>query len=151
MLNKFKMVLDELFDNRVPVAEEPQVLFQLASAALMVEVIAADYERKPQERTALLATVRRGFGLDAEAAEALLARAEAAHRDATDYFRFTSQINQVCTPEEKVRLIEGLWRVAFADGELQDVELHVIRRIADLIHVPHMDFIAARDRAESSI
>jgi uncharacterized tellurite resistance protein B-like protein len=49
-----------------------------------------------------------------------------------------------------VALIENLWRIAFADGELHHYEEHVIRRIADLIHVSHMDFIAAKLRVEAS-
>jgi uncharacterized tellurite resistance protein B-like protein len=151
MLNTLRTALKELFDlDDKTASDDPQAIYSLASAALMVEVIAADYERQPQEREALLGVLRRNFGLDATAADALLARGEQAHQQSTDYFRFTSQINRHCTPEQKVALIEGLWQVAFADGELHHYEEHVIRRIADLIHVPHMAFIAAKHRAEGS-
>lgn len=151
MLNRIKSALNELFDlDAKALPEDPQKIHSLAAAALMVEVIAADYDRHPEEQEALLGVLRRNFGLDEEAADALLARGEKAHRQSTDYFRFTSQINQHCTPEQKVELIEGLWQVAFADGELHHYEEHVIRRIADLIHVPHMEFIAAKHRAEGT-
>jgi uncharacterized tellurite resistance protein B-like protein len=116
----------------------------------MVEVIACDYEDRPQERETLLAIVQRSFGLDAADAAQLLQQAEEAHQKSTDYFRFTSRLNEICTPREKVALIENLWRIAFADGELHHYEEHVIRRIADLIHVSHMDFIAAKLRVEAS-
>lgn len=149
MLNRIKAALEEIFDvDPVAGSDESQETIELTAAALMVEVIAADYQRKPEEREALLAVVRDSFGLTAVEAEDLLAKAEETHQQSTDYFRFTSQINQVCSPDEKVRLIESLWRVAFADGELHHVEEHVIRRIADLIHVPHMDFIAAKHRVQ---
>ncbi|SEG84914.1 tellurite resistance TerB family protein [Marinobacterium lutimaris] len=151
MFNKIKAALEDLFEtDRVAGAEDSQETFALTAAALMVEVIAADYERKPEEREALLAVVRDSFGLDPAAAEALLEKAEEKHQQSTDYFRFTSEINRICSQEEKVRLIENLWRVAYSDGELQDVEDHVIRRIADLIHVPHMEFIAAKHRVQPS-
>lgn len=151
MLDRIKKALEELFDLDASAEEkDSETVYSLASAALMVEVIAADYDRHPEEQEALLRVLKRNFGLDEQAADALLARGEKAHRQSTDYFRFTSQINQHCTPEQKVALIEGLWQVAFADGELHQYEEHVIRRIADLIHVPHMEFIAAKHRAEGT-
>ncbi|MBR9884022.1 MAG: TerB family tellurite resistance protein [Oceanospirillales bacterium] len=150
MLMKLKSLVETLLPLDAEQQEDPKALFTLASAALMVEVLASDYDRKPEERTMLLALVKLSFELDDAAADALLERAEAAHRDSTDYFRFTSQINQACTPEQKVALIENLWRVAYADGELHRYEEHVIRRIADLIYVPHIDFIAAKHRASGT-
>ncbi|MBV1790395.1 TerB family tellurite resistance protein [Marinobacterium sp. D7] len=149
MLTKLKGFLDNLMTVDVEQVEDPQELFSLASAVLMVEVIASDYARKPEERAALLALVKRSFSLEDAQAEALLERGEEAHRLSTDYFRYTSQINRICSPEQKVSLIENLWRVAYADGELHHYEEHVIRRVADLIHVPHIEFIAAKHRAQS--
>ncbi|GGC10779.1 tellurium resistance terB-like protein subgroup 2 [Marinobacterium zhoushanense] len=148
MLTKLKDLLDNLMAADVQQVEDPQELFSLASAVLMVEVIASDYARKPEEKAALLALIKRSFSLQTDEAEALLERAEEAHWHSTDYFRYTSQLNRICSPAEKVSLIENLWRVAYADGELHHYEEHVIRRIADLIHVPHMDFIAAKHRAQ---
>ena len=151
MLNRLKAALAEVFqlgDESAGVMSQDGV--SLASAALMVEVIASDYEHRPQEQETLLAIVQRSFGLTAADAAQLLQRAEEAHRQSTDYFRFTSQLNENCTPQEKVALIENLWRIAFADGELHHYEEHVIRRIADLIHVSHTDFIAAKHRAAAS-
>jgi uncharacterized tellurite resistance protein B-like protein len=151
MLNRLRVALTEVFqlgDENAGVM--PQDAVSLASAALMVEVIASDYEHRPQERATLLAIVQRSFDLDAVEADALVQRAQEAHQQATDYFRFTSQLNEICTPREKVALIENLWHIAFADGELHHYEEHVIRRIAGLIHVPHRAFIAAKHRAETS-
>ncbi|MBT00230.1 MAG: hypothetical protein CMI01_16355 [Oceanospirillaceae bacterium] len=150
MWDKVKSALSSLLEPEGGAApQSDESVIQLASVALMVEVVAADYENKPEERAALIAGIQRSFGQGEQEATELLVRAEQAHAGATDYFRFTSQINQVCSQAEKVQLIENLWRVAFADGELHHVEEHVIRRIADLIHVPHMDFIAAKHRAEA--
>jgi uncharacterized tellurite resistance protein B-like protein len=151
MLDRLKAALTEVFQlGDANAGVMPQVDVSLASAALMVEVIACDYEDRPQERETLLAIVQSSFGLDAADAAQLLQQAEDAHQKSTDYFRFTSRLNEICTPREKVALIETLWRIAFADGELHHYEEHVIRRIADLIHVSHMDFIAAKLRVEAS-
>jgi uncharacterized tellurite resistance protein B-like protein len=151
MLNRLRVALTEVFqlgDENARVMPQDDV--SLVSAALMVEVIASDYDHRPQEREALLAIVQRSFGLNAADAAQLLQCAEEAHRQSTDYFRFTSRLNEICTPQEKVALIENLWHIAFADGELHHYEEHVIRRIAGLIHVPHRAFIAAKHRAETS-
>ncbi len=149
MWDKLKTMVGGLLAPDTGRAPNPEQLVELAGAALMVEVIAADYQQQPAERQALLAAVERQFGLDATQAQQLLERAQLAHGRATDYFRFTSDINDHCTPEQKVLLIEGLWRVAYADGELHPYEEHVIRRVADLIHLTHFDFIAAKHRVEA--
>ncbi|RTE65053.1 TerB family tellurite resistance protein [Amphritea opalescens] len=145
MIAKLKSFL-ETFLPETDAEENPQALLSLASAALMVEVLISDYERKPEENETLLDVLKKTFSLNQVTAQALLTRAEKAQHNATDYFRFTSQINDLCTPEEKITLIENLWRVAYADGELHHYEEHVIRRIADLIYVSHKDFITAKLR-----
>lgn len=149
MMTKLKSFLETfLLDDTA--GENPQTLLSLASAALMIEVLLSDYERKPEEDETLLKLLEKSFSLDQATAQALFKRAKKAQHEATDYFRFTSQINDLCSPDEKVSLIENLWRVAYADGELHHYEEHVIRRIADLIYVSHTDFITAKLRVIES-
>jgi len=119
---------------------------RLAVAALLVEIALADFDSAPEEQRAILAIVRQTFGLDRGEAETLLALAKSEHQASTDYFQFTRLINNHYQPEQKRSLIEGLWRVAFADGRLDRYEEHVIRRLADLLYVSHTDFIAAKHR-----
>ena len=71
-----------------------------------------------------------------------LARKE--HADSIDYFQFTSLINQHYSAAQRIELIEKLWLIAFADNVLDKHEEHVIRRIADLIHVAHSDFMKTK-------
>ncbi|MEJ2426718.1 MAG: TerB family tellurite resistance protein, partial [Candidatus Thiodiazotropha sp.] len=73
---------------------------------------------------------------------------EREHAASTDYFQFTSLINKHYSAEQKVWLIEALWRVAFADQKLHQYEEHVIRRLSELLYVPHSDFIAAKLRVQ---
>lgn len=146
MMTKLISFLETFLPPESDSPSDPQRVISLASAALMVEVLLSDYERKPEEKEILLEVLKESFSLDPSTTYELLKQAEEAQRDATDYFRFTSQINEICTPEEKISLIENLWRVAYADGELHHYEEHVIRRIADLIHVSHTDFITAKLR-----
>ncbi|BBB27754.1 tellurite resistance TerB family protein [Amphritea japonica] len=146
MMTKLKSFLGAFLPPDSNPNNNSQALLSVASAALMIEVLLSDYERKPEEQKTLIAIIKKSFSLDQATTEELLNQAEKAQQEATDYFRFTSQINDSCTPQEKVTLIENLWRVAYADGELHHYEEHLIRRIADLTHVSHMDFIAAKLR-----
>ncbi|HDH50110.1 MAG TPA: TerB family tellurite resistance protein, partial [Nitrospirae bacterium] len=81
--------------------------------------------------------------------DTLLTLAEQEVKRATDYYEFTSLINRGFTYEQKVKVVEHLWEVAFADDTLDKYEEHMVRRIADLIYVSHKDFIEAKLRARS--
>ena len=117
---------------------------RVAAAALLVEVVRSDDDFSEAERQAVLQAAQRKFGLGGAESTQLMQLAEAQAEDAHDLFQFTSQINQVFGAEQKARLIEELWRVAYADEVLHCYEEHIIRRIADLLYVPHSTFIAAK-------
>ena len=76
----------------------------------------------------------------------LISMAEQERNDATDYHQFTSLINKNFTAQQKVKIVECLWQVAFADGALHEHEEHLVRKIAELIYVPHRAFINAKHR-----
>ena len=128
-------------------ADEPAHRLQLAVSALLLEIAVSDFESAAQESQAIHHIVRSKFGLQRSEADQLISLAEQEHRASTDYFQFTRLINEHYTQAQKVELVELLWRVAFADGELHHYEEHVIRRLADLLHVSHGNFIAAKHRA----
>ncbi len=120
---------------------------RVAGAALLVEMSRADHEVTPVERDAIEGALRHVFGLDPPAAAALYREAERLADDATSLYEFTRLINDHFRPAEKEKLIELLWSVAFADGALDKYEEHLVRRVADLIHVSHRTFIRAKHRA----
>jgi uncharacterized tellurite resistance protein B-like protein len=97
-----------------------------------------------------MAAARRKFGLDDAESRQLIELAEAEAADAHDLYQFTRQVNAAFTPEQKVRLIEELWRVAWSDDVLHRYEEHLIRKVADLIYVPHSAFIAAKLRVQDA-
>ncbi|HWJ05625.1 MAG TPA: TerB family tellurite resistance protein [Steroidobacteraceae bacterium] len=120
----------------------------LAVAALLVEVLRADYDVAPGERQQVVDSVARLLELDPEASGELVTEAERQIDRSHDLYQFTSQINRVYDDAGKVRLLEALWRVARADETVHKYEEHLIRRVADLLHVRHADFIAAKLRSE---
>lgn len=120
---------------------------RLAVAALLVEVLRADDVVDPAERRQVVESLCAHLGLGADDGRELFTLAERRVDQAHDFYQFTSQVNRACSAEEKVQLVEQMWRVAAADSVIHKYEEHTIRRVADLLHVSHRDFIAAKLRA----
>jgi uncharacterized tellurite resistance protein B-like protein len=147
--------LKDLFDNLLPPApaadtRDSEHLLQLATAVMLVEVMRADTSFHPGEREAVLAALRDKFALADDEAQRLAELAETTAREATDLFAFTSRINDRFEMPHKLRMIEHMWRVAYADGHLSEHERHVLWRIADLLHVPQGASVHARLRAQQA-
>jgi uncharacterized tellurite resistance protein B-like protein len=122
---------------------------RLAAAALLFEVVRADAQVKPEERTVMRTAIQSTFGIsDAEARE-LMQLAEEESRNASSLYQFTTLVDQGFPAEEKKRLVELLWTVSFADTVKQADEETIVRQIASLLHVPHPDFIDAKRHARS--
>lgn len=115
-----------------------------ATAALMIEIVRADHQEDPREMASVAAALTRAFSLEPAAVEALIADAVDRVDDAVSLFEFTSVLNEALDREGRVQLVADLWRVAFADGHVDHYEEHFVRRIADLMHVSHADFIRTR-------
>lgn len=116
----------------------------LATAALLVETARADFAEDPRERRAVAQAIERGLGLPASEVEDLLSQAEARAERASSLYEFTRLINDHYDPERKSALVESMWRVAYADGDLDKYEEALIRQVAELIYVPHGEYIRAK-------
>jgi uncharacterized tellurite resistance protein B-like protein len=123
-------------------------LLQLATAVMLVEVMRSDATFHDEERLAVLAALRNKFELTADEAARLAELAETTAHAATDLYAFTSRINKRFEMPQKLKMIEHMWRVAYADGHLSAHERHVMWRIADLLHVPQGAYHHARQRAQ---
>lgn len=121
---------------------------KLATAALFMEMTRQDEQVTAAERAVAEAAMQRKFGLSAEEAGDLVRLGEEEARVAVDFHPFTSLINERFDKARKLLLIEHLWDVAFADGKLDPYEEHMVRKIAELLYVPHHEFIAAKQRSQ---
>ena len=129
--------------------EQRQASLRVATAALLTEIARMDGTITAAEREKIEAIVRQRFGLDDSQTQELLELARRQAREATDYYQFTALIKSEFTPREKERLIELLWQVVYSDGSADPHEEHLVRKVADLIYVPHDAFIAAKLRARA--
>lgn len=123
---------------------------QLATAALLVEVMRCDTDMKPAERDAAVASLRKNFSLSDEAMDDLFLQAELESKSANDYFHFTSLLNDKLNHPQKIRVIENMWQVAYADKSIDANENHLISKVAGLLHVTHGEYIAAKMRAKEA-
>ena len=125
-------------------------LLQLAAAALLVEMMRADDECRPAERQAAVDALAAGFGLADDEIARLLELANVAARDASDLYSFTSKLKRGFSFEQRVRMVEQLWQVAFADGQLSNYETQLMLKLGDLLYIPRADFVAAKQRARTA-
>lgn len=146
--------LKELFASFQPTTGQPprdaQQSLQLATAVLLVEVMRADPELGVAERQAVVAALREKFPLAPDAMDRLVELAEVTARTASDFFQFTSVINDSFDQPQKIRIVEMMWQVAYADGHLDAHENHLIGKVAELLYVPHGQYIAAKMRARTA-
>ena len=143
----------DFFDRNLAPSDKPSAkrhTLELATATLLAEVMRLEGV-DPAERTAVLAAVRERFHLAPDEAQELVQLAETEARGATDYYQFTSLIRTAYSMQDREAIVELLWRVAYADTALSAHEMHVIRKIADLLYVPHRAYIAAKMRAKESV
>ena len=122
----------------------------LACAALLAEVMRADHSIDAEEEQALALVLKNLFNLNSSECSELLQDALQRVETSSDLFQFTAVINQQLDAAAKFRLIKGLWQVAYSSNGLDKYEEHIIRRIAELLYVPHSEFIRAKLEARDS-
>jgi uncharacterized tellurite resistance protein B-like protein len=127
--------------------QPPEHAQQLAAAALLLEVSRSDNDVDDAERRTIEEVVRSKFDLNREEVETLMDLAEQEVREASSLFGFTSLINDHWSMDQRVQLAGLMWQVAFADGHLDDHEVHLMRKIQKLLHIPHKRFIGAKLQA----
>jgi len=138
--------LDPQTDN-----ENQEHALKLASAALLIEMTRVDQVVKDEERLSVSRAIQTSFNLSEEQTRELIELAETEAQNSTSYYEFTSLINREFSQEQKIKLVEQMWHVAFVDGELEKYEEHLVRKISELLYVSHQDFIAAKFRAQKNI
>ena len=143
MFDALKRLLGEPA-NRQP---DEQQGVQQAIAALLHEMSRIDSQMLAEESSAARAALGDLCGMTDERARDLLHEAAAPANRLTSYHEPLSAINRVFDPATKIRLVEHLWHVAFADSTLDPHEDHLVRKISDLLYVPHVQCMLARQRA----
>ena len=122
---------------------------RVATAVLLVEVTRADFIVQPAEKARLRLLLERQFSLSTAELDALMDEAEADADRLVSLQHVTRLLNEHYDHAMKLRVVEMMWQLVYADGDKDHYEEHLIRQVADLLYVSHSEFIQARHKAES--
>ena len=130
-------------------AHETEVHFnaddsRLAVAALLVHSMTIDGATSEAERAKLHDLLTRRFGISGSDLDLLVRDATEAENDAVDLYRFTSVLKRQMSEEERIRVIENLWEIAYADGVSSEFEENLVWRVAELLGVNARDRISRK-------
>lgn len=149
MLNKITYFFNSLL-NTDDEQNKNTISIEIACAVLLCEVMRADGVFTENEQDKLSGILRQQFKLTTQEVNSTLEKAFHLSENANDFYQFTSRLNQHYTLEERIKIVTLLWQVAYADGELANIEEHIIRKIADLLHLRHNEYIATKIAAKAN-
>tara|TARA_B110000196_G_scaffold3082_1_gene2725 strand:+ start:319 stop:765 length:447 start_codon:yes stop_codon:yes gene_type:complete len=143
MLKKIRSIFTKTSED---ITEKEQVSQNIdkTCTALIIEVALADKVFDESEVNLLKEMLLKAYALEAADIQDLIENAEKSVEESTSLYEYTREVNDNFDYESKLNLIDQLWRIAFADGHLDKYEEHVVRKIADLIHISHNDFIQSK-------
>jgi uncharacterized tellurite resistance protein B-like protein len=137
--------IQEWFKNHLEMDNnDSQHTIELATAVLLYEVMRADHKLEQLEQDSYRKQLEKHFCLGVSELETLCQLSQSEADSAADYQQFTRVINDMYGPEEKRAVLDSLWSVAYADHELSPHEDYTIRKIADLLYIPHSQFIQSK-------
>ena len=122
-----------------------------ACIALLLETSMADEILDESELMALKNTLQKDFQINEDEIDELIGLTKENIEDSTSLYEFTRDINDNFDAAERVKLIESMWKIAYADGNIDKYEEHIIRKVSNLIYVAHSDFIKAKLSAKEQI
>ncbi|MCE8019181.1 TerB family tellurite resistance protein [Halomonas sp. MCCC 1A11036] len=132
-------------------SDDPAPTLELATAALLCEVMRADYHTDQVQLDALRQLLMRRFQLPAAAVEELMEMAREEVELSVDHYQFVSLIKQHYDYAQRCELVRMMWTLANADANHNALEEHRIRRLAELLHVSHSDFIRTKLQVQGQV
>lgn len=123
----------------------------LAAGVLLLETAHIDEECTAEEMAHVVDTLRSAFSLAPEYVEELLVLARAEREKALDLWQFTNRMNQQYSLQEKMALMEAVWRIIFADGRLEAHEDYFAHKLANLLRLNHKQLIEAKLQARARL
>ena len=144
MLKKIKEYISDLGNesSEIPNQEQKDTeIINNACAALLIETALADKVFNEDELISMQQTLKKVYKIDEKDIEELINESKKKISESTSLYEYTRLINDFCDYKDKIRLVNNLWSIAFADQQLDKYEEHLIRKISGLLHVSHKDFI----------
>ena len=141
MIKKIKDLLSNFSKEEEKIEEEGISKLDKACSALLIEVAFADKVFDESEISSLTTSLKEIYNLENDTINELVSDAEKTVNESTSLYEYTRVVNDEFSYNDKLELLSRIWKLAFADGALDKYEEHLIRKISDLIHISHSDFI----------
>jgi len=141
MINRIKELLSNFSKQEEEIAEEKISSLDKACSALLIEVAYADKIFDESEIISLKESLKETYNIDEQIIDELISDAKKTIDESTSLYEYTRVVNDEFDYSDKLELLSRIWKLAFADGNLDKYEDHLIRKISDLIHISHSDFI----------
>lgn len=147
-MNFFKKIFNTEESENIEIDDNTAIK---ACIALLLETSMADEILDDKEIDALKITLIKDFKIGNDEVDELIAFSKENVKDSTSLYEFTRDINDSFSAEQRIQLIESMWKIAYADGNIDKYEERIIRKVSNLIYVAHSDFIKAKISAKEQI
>ena len=117
---------------------------QVATAVILLEVANADEDFSDSERESIVGILKDNFDLSNEEVLELISVSDEERSGSVDMWHFANVINENYTDQEKLSIMENIWKVIYADGRLDKYEDHIVHKLANILHIPHSKMIEAK-------
>lgn len=152
MIDLMKKMLGIQPEGNRPVDEKPpQHRLHIATCALLMEIAHIDGTFSEDESRRIVSALKDGYGLEDSEIEEIMHTADQEVKKSIDLWRFTSLINQNYSADEKIRIVEMIWKVIYADGSLDKYEDYLAHNLADLLYLDHSQLIEAKLKAKKDL
>ena len=141
MIKRIKDLLSNFSNQEEEIEDEKISSLDKACSALLIEVAYADKIFDESEINSLRESLKETYNIDEEIIHELISDAKKTVNESTSLYEYTRVVNDEFDYSDKLELLSRIWKLAFADGNLDKYEDHLIRKISDLIHISHSDFI----------
>lgn len=148
MINKIKRFFEENLQLVEQSADQNEKQIELTCIALLIELAKVDQSIDERELDIIRNVASKKFDIANNKIDEIIELAKEESEQSTSLYQFTDLVNTGYSEAMKYQLVLSMWKVAFADGEIDKYEEHLIRKISDLIYVPHVKFMEAKFNAQ---
>lgn len=138
--------ISNIFKKKVTETPDEESLSSISKAcsSLLIEVALSDKDFDEEEITSMKEILKTTHGISDETINELVSNAKQTVDESTSLYNYTREVNDNFSYDDKLLLLQSLWDIAYADGNVDKYEEHLIRKISDLIYISHSDFIQAK-------
>ena len=151
MFDLIKKLISSKSDKKEDSQEERELKRNIAACVLLIEAAYIDNECSEDEMDHVIATLKSKFGLSHEYADELIDLAHEERKNAVDLWQFTNHMNQNYSQEEKIEVMEDVWRIIHIDGQLEQHEDYFAHKLANLLRLTHKQLIDAKLKAREQL